>query len=372
VKQVKQTRAAIRGETFEELRLEGVSRDFGSHHALRELDLTIRGGEFVALLGPSGCGKTTALNCLAGLLPLTSGTITMDERRVDILPPEQRGFGMVFQNYALFPHMSVRANIGFGLRMRKVSKGDAKRRVDEAIKLVQLEKFAERLPGQLSGGQQQRVAIARAIVFEPPLVLMDEPLSNLDAKLRLDMRTEIRRIHQSVGLTTVYVTHDQEEALSLADRLVVLRDGRVMQVGTPEDLYMQPANRYVAGFMGYRNMLELKVTEGSGKFIKVADDTITLFGTGREELTSADAVAAFRPEDVLVGDTGENRIDATVEVVEFHGREQAVQARLADGQALTLRTDKRLAPGDRVALSIPKERVLVFSADTPAAPDEVV
>jgi putative spermidine/putrescine transport system ATP-binding protein len=373
VKQVKDApTGTIRGEAFRELRMEQVSRDFGSHHALRDLDLTIGGGEFVALLGPSGCGKTTALNCLAGLLPLTSGSITLDGRRIDQLPPEQRGFGMVFQSYALFPHMSVRNNIGFGLRMRKTARAEARRRVDEALKLVQLEQFADRLPGQLSGGQQQRVAIARAIVFEPPLVLMDEPLSNLDAKLRLDMRTEIRRIHQSVGLTTVYVTHDQEEALSLADRLVVLRDGQVMQIGTPEDLYMQPANRYVAGFMGYRNMLELDVSAGSGKFVTVSSDAMTLFGTCRDELTGAGAVAAFRPEDVVVADTGENRIDAVVEVVEFHGREQAVQARLGDGQALSLRTDKRLAPGDRVALSVPKERVLVFSADAPAMPEEVV
>jgi putative spermidine/putrescine transport system ATP-binding protein len=364
-------RSSIRGESFNELRLDKISRSFGTHHALRELDLTIRGGEFVALLGPSGCGKTTALNCLAGLLPLTSGAITLDGRRIDTLPPEQRGFGMVFQNYALFPHMSVRANIGFGLRMRRVPRAEARRRVDDALRLVQLEQFADRLPGQLSGGQQQRVAIARAIVFEPPLVLMDEPLSNLDAKLRLDMRIEIRRIHQSAGLTTVYVTHDQEEALSLADRLVVLRDGQVMQVGTPEDLYMQPANRYVAGFMGYRNMLELPLQGGTGEFVTVAEDDLTLFGSARGDLNGADAVAAFRPEDVVVADTGENRMDATVEVVEFHGREQAVQARLGNGQELTIRTDKRLAPGERVVLSVPKERVLVFPASAPAAPAEV-
>jgi putative spermidine/putrescine transport system ATP-binding protein len=364
-------RSSIRGESFNELRLDKISRSFGTHHALRALDLTIRGGEFVALLGPSGCGKTTALNCLAGLLPLTSGAITLDGRRIDTLPPEQRGFGMVFQNYALFPHMSVRANIGFGLRMRRVPRAEARRRVDDALRLVQLEQFADRLPGQLSGGQQQRVAIARAIVFEPPLVLMDEPLSNLDAKLRLDMRIEIRRIHQSAGLTTVYVTHDQEEALSLADRLVVLRDGQVMQVGTPEDLYMQPANRYVAGFMGYRNMLELPLQGGTGEFVTVAEDDLTLFGSARGDLNGADAVAAFRPEDVVVADTGENRMDATVEVVEFHGREQAVQARLGNGQELTIRTDKRLAPGERVVLSVPKERVLVFPASAPAAPAEV-
>jgi putative spermidine/putrescine transport system ATP-binding protein len=358
-------------KTFDELRLEKVSRRFGSRYALRDLDVTIQGGEFVALLGPSGCGKTTALNCLAGLLPLTSGTITLDGRRIDVLPPERRDFGMVFQNYALFPHMSVRSNIGFGLRMRKVPRGEVRRRVVDALKLVQLEEFADRLPGQLSGGQQQRVAIARAIVFEPPLVLMDEPLSNLDAKLRLDMRTEIRRIHQSVGLTTVYVTHDQEEALSMADRLLVLRDGRVMQAGTPEELYTHPANRYVAGFMGYRNMLALEVTARSGELVTLSGHGLTLSGTCRDEVDGTSAVAAFRPEDVVVGDTGENRIEAVAEVVEFHGREQSVQARLADGEALTVRTDKRLTAGSSVTLSVPKDRVLVFSPDVPAVPDEV-
>jgi putative spermidine/putrescine transport system ATP-binding protein len=361
----------IHGQKFRELRLAQVSRRFGNRYALRDLDLSIAGGEFIALLGPSGCGKTTALNCLAGLLPLTSGTITLDGRRIDVLPPERREFGMVFQNYALFPHMSVRGNIAFGLRMRKVPRAEVRRRVDEAIRLVQLDDFADRLPGQLSGGQQQRVAIARAIVFEPPLVLMDEPLSNLDAKLRLDMRTEIRRIHQSVGLTTVYVTHDQEEALSLSDRLVVLRDGVVQQIGTPEDLYTQPANRYVAGFMGYRNMLELSVSGGNGRYVTLTGSGLTLSGTRRDELTGQTAIAAFRPEDVLVADTGENRIDATVEVVEFHGREQAVQARLPDGQPLSIRTDKRLTAGAPVTLSVPRERVLVFSRDAPAAPEEV-
>jgi len=218
---------------FDHLRLEKVTRRFGDKVVLDALDLHIAGGEFVALLGPSGCGKSTALNCLAGLLPLSGGSIWLDNKRVDTLPPERRGFGMVFQNYALFPHMSVRRNIGFGLRMRGAGRSETRRRVDEALRLVQLPQYASRLPGQLSGGQQQRVAIARAVVIEPPLVLMDEPLSNLDAALRLDMRTEIRRLHQSLGLTTVYVTHDQEEALSLADRLVVLREGVVQQVGTP-------------------------------------------------------------------------------------------------------------------------------------------
>jgi putative spermidine/putrescine transport system ATP-binding protein len=350
-----------------ELRLERVSRGFGGVLALDGLDLTIKGGEFVALLGPSGCGKSTALNCLAGLLPLTGGTITLDGRRIDTVPPEQRGFGMVFQNYALFPHMSVRANIGFGLRMAKVGRAEVKRRVDEVLGLVQLTEHAGKFPGQLSGGQQQRVAIARAIVLEPALVLMDEPLSNLDAKLRLEMRTEIKRIHQTLGLTTVYVTHDQEEALSLADRLVLLREGHVQQVGTPEEVYAEPANRFVAGFMGYRNELELPVTSIADKTVVLGGGALT--GTRREELGEV-AVAAIRPEDFTVGD-GPNAMEADVEVVEYQGREQAIQARTADGAALYLRVAARLAPGDHVTVSVPPERVLVFAAESPAAPQEV-
>jgi putative spermidine/putrescine transport system ATP-binding protein len=257
------SRGEARGR-FHALRMEGVGRRFGTAVALDRLDLMIEGGEFIALLGPSGCGKSTALNCLAGLLPLSAGGIWLDDERIDGLPPEKRGFGMVFQNYALFPHLSVRRNVGFGLSIRRVPKAEIRRRVDETLALVELTDHADKLPGQLSGGQQQRVAIARAIVIEPRLVLMDEPLSNLDAKLRLQMRTEIRRLHQSLDLTTVYVTHDQEEALALADRIVVLRNGKVEQVGTPEQVYTYPANTYVAGFMGYRNLFELPVAAREG------------------------------------------------------------------------------------------------------------
>ena len=245
----------IASRDFRELRLEHVSRDFGQLRALRDVTLTVRRGEFVALLGPSGCGKSTALNCIAGLLDLTGGAIWLDERRLDDVGPEDRGFGMVFQNYALFPHMTVRRNIAFGLATQRRPADEISRRVNEALALVRLENQGDKLPGQLSGGQQQRVAIARAIVVEPPLVLMDEPLSNLDAKLRLEMRAEIRRIHTMLGCSTIYVTHDQEEALSLADRILVMIDGQPRQIGTPEDLYARPASADVAEFMGYRNLV---------------------------------------------------------------------------------------------------------------------
>ncbi|MFJ9781790.1 ABC transporter ATP-binding protein [Amycolatopsis sp. NPDC101161] len=344
--------------TFAQLRLDGVSRSFGTANALSGLDLAIARGEFVALLGPSGCGKSTALNCLAGLLPLTGGSIWLDDTRIDGQPPEQRGFGMVFQNYALFPHMSVRANVGFGLKMRKVGRADARRRVDEALRLVQLADHAAKFPAQLSGGQQQRVAIARAVVLEPPVVLMDEPLSNLDAKLRLEMRMEIRRLHQTLGLTTVYVTHDQEEALSLADRLVVLREGAVQQIGTPEEVYAQPVNSYVASFMGYRNLLDVTVTGTAGASVTVEGAGVRL--TGRGSLTEGPAEVAIRPEDFIVGDGAENALDVTVEIVEYHGRELSVSARLESGVPVYFRTDKRLAPGDTTRIGVPAERVLVF------------
>src|SRR5204862_2361389 len=234
-------------QQFNELRLAAVSRHLHNPSgaraaALHELTLTIKRGEFICLLGPSGCGKTTALNCIAGLLPVPGGTISLDHQRIDLLPPEKRGFGMVFQNYALFPHMTVRKNVAFGLMMRGTPAHEIKARVARAFELVQLTGHEDKLPGQLSGGQQQRVAIARAIVIEPPLLLMDEPLSNLDAKLRLEMRAEIRRIHRELDRTTIYVTHDQDEALSMSDRIAVLESGNMRQIGTPQDLDSRPSH----------------------------------------------------------------------------------------------------------------------------------
>ncbi|MFG2088431.1 MULTISPECIES: ABC transporter ATP-binding protein [unclassified Spirillospora] len=358
---------------FGHLRLDGVTRHFGKATALDGFDLRIEGGEFIALLGPSGCGKSTALNCLAGLLPLSDGAIWLDEERIDTLPPERRGFGMVFQNYALFPHLSVRKNVAFGLSVRRVGKAETARRVDEALATVELTEHAGKLPGQLSGGQQQRVAIARAIVLRPKLVLMDEPLSNLDAKLRVQMRTEIRRIHQDLGLTTVYVTHDQEEALALADRVVVLRSGQIEQIGTPEEVYTHPASAYIAGFMGYRNLLELPVLAGGGSVNGGAGGRVslgekgglTLTGLSRRPVTGARAVAAVRPEDFRVAEpdgsaTGENLVTVRVEVSEFHGREVAAEGVMDDGRVVHFRSPERIAPGERVTLTVPPERVLVF------------
>ena len=351
----------MRLPAFNELRIDRMSRSFGAHNALHEIDLTVRRGEFIALLGPSGCGKSTALNCIAGLLSPTGGEIRLDNRRIDTLRPEQRGFGMVFQNYALFPHMDVRRNVGFGLRMRGVAKAEAARRVEEALALVRLGAQAAKLPGQLSGGQQQRVAIARAVVIEPPLVLMDEPLSNLDAKLRLEMRAEIRRIHQALGATTIYVTHDQDEAMSLADRVVVLRDGRVRQVGTPAALYDMPDHLDVAEFMGFRNRLAGRVTARLDQQVVVDVAGAALAVTARDELAEgALAVVAVRPDDLAEGAPGPGALAATVDSIEYRGREFVGLAHAADGTELVFRSTTAAAPGAPIHLRIAEGRGLAF------------
>lgn len=346
---------------FRELRLDRISRTFGAHNALKEISLTVQRGEFIALLGPSGCGKSTALNCLAGLLPLTGGSIWLDDRRIDTLKPEQRGFGMVFQNYALFPHMTVRRNVGFGLQMQNVAKPEIQRRVDEALGVVRLASQASKLPAQLSGGQQQRVAIARAIAVEPPLVLMDEPLSNLDAKLRLEMRAEIRRIHSMLGSATIYVTHDQDEALSLADRIVVLRDGSVRQIGTPQELYKRPLHADVAEFMGFRNSLKGTIVRRSGEAVEVdCGFGASLHGIACDVTAGNQVVVAIRPSDLSPQVDG--AIEAHVTGMEYRGEAYYGTATGPGGQELFFRSETSLHVGDKVALSAPRDSVLVYAA----------
>jgi putative spermidine/putrescine transport system ATP-binding protein len=268
---------------------------------------------------------------------------------------------MVFQNYALFPHMSVRRNIGFGLNMHGIAKDKIERKVDEALSIVRLGDQGDKLPGQLSGGQQQRVAIARAIVIEPPLVLMDEPLSNLDAKLRLEMRAEIRRIHELIGSATIYVTHDQEEALSLADRIVVMRAGEVRQVGTPEGLYLRPAHADVAEFMGYRNQLRVRATRAD-KLIHVNVAGANLPATPVDAVDEGEVVAAIRPDDLAVSATGS--IAATVESAQYHGHSFYCSGRIADGTELYFQSDRRVSKGETVRLAADSGRVLVYSRAT--------
>src|SRR5512144_1096185 len=249
--------------------IQGVVKRFGAVTAVDAVDLTVADGELFTLLGPSGCGKTTLLRLLAGFYQPDAGEIRFGERVVSGLPAYERKIGMVFQNYALWPHMTVRANVAYGLRLRKLSSTEIETRLAEGLRKVNLVGFEARYPGQLSGGQQQRVALARALVLNPDLLLLDEPLSNLDAKIRVQVRAEIRKLQRALGITTVYVTHDQEEALSLSDRVAVMKDGKVLQVGVPRELYERPRTRFVADFVGTNNLLAGRVSRRTGADLEV-------------------------------------------------------------------------------------------------------
>jgi putative spermidine/putrescine transport system ATP-binding protein len=353
-------------EMIESLRFR-ITKRFGTKTVLRDFALEIRGKQFVTFLGPSGCGKSTALNILAGLIPATDGEVSLDGERIDHLPPEKRGFGMVFQNYALFPHMTVFGNIAFGLQLQRRPAEEIRRRVREMLDLVQLPGFEDRYPGQLSGGQQQRIAIARALVLHPRLLLLDEPLSNLDAKLRIEMRAEIKRLHTSLGLTSIYVTHDQVEALSLSDWVVVMRDGLLIQAGTPQEIHDQPANVFVADFMGFRNFFQVQVAAlGPDREVEAAGNGLKIRGKARHTFApGAPAVAAIRPDDVVIGGDagGPNAFRAKVDIVEYLGREDEVIVRLEAGGRLWVRTPTQVTPGEHLTVSLPPERVLFLPAE---------
>ncbi len=299
------------------VRLDHVTKRFGQQTALDDISLTIEAGELFFLLGPSGCGKSTLLRLIAGLHEPTSGKIFFGDKDVTGLSTEYRNAVMCFQSYALWPHMDARQNIRFGLEIRKVSKAEADRRVEEAVELVQLGQFAHKKPNEMSGGQQQRVALARALVVKPDCLLLDEPLSNLDAKLRLEMRTEIRRICRASGLTAIYVTHDQKEALSIADRMAVLNFGKIEQVGRPQDLYLMPKNRFVANFMGETNFIPGKVAAASAERVEV-QTAIGPVVAGKPPVSvnaGDEVVISIRPETIQLGNAGAptfNVFDAAV------------------------------------------------------------
>lgn len=281
------------------VQLQNVGLAFGNNVVLRNISLQIEPGEFFAFLGPSGSGKSTLLRLIAGFGPQPSGKILIDREDVSQLPPWKRNVGMVFQNYALWPHMTVRKNVAFGLEERKLPATEVRKRVDAALEVVGLREFAERRPSQLSGGQQQRVALARTIVVEPRVLLLDEPLSNLDANLRIHMRREIRELQQRLGITTIFVTHDQEEANTIADRMAVLNDGILQQVGSPITLYDQPANRFVASFLGTANLLQGKVDETSDGFVFQARSGIKI-PLPEYSISENPVTAMFRPQHLKI------------------------------------------------------------------------
>ena len=316
------------------LELEGLSKHFGHTVAVRDVSLSVGDGAFVVLLGPSGCGKTTTLRMIAGFIAPTSGRVRLGGADITALPPWRRNTGMVFQSYALFPHLTVAENVAFGLEMRKVSKAEIPARVAEALRLVRLERLGDRLPRQLSGGQQQRVALARALVIRPDVLLLDEPLSNLDAKLRETVRVEIRELQRQLGITTVMVTHDQEEALIMADRLVVMADGAVRQIGIQQELYERPADRFVAGFVGRSNLLPGTLVQ-PGCFETAGGLRIACTAGGAPRR----AVVALRPERLVAGPASAqlpNRVAGTVELVAYLGASIDVHVRLASGDRIVV------------------------------------
>ncbi len=312
-----------------DLVLQGVTKRYGEFHAVRDVTLNVAEGEFLVLLGPSGCGKTTTLRMIAGFIEPTDGMIKLGGRDITRLPPWQRNAGLVFQNYALFPHLTVAQNVAFGLEMRHVPPNEIKEKVDEALRLVRLGHLGDRLPRQLSGGQQQRVALARALAFRPDILLLDEPLSNLDAKLRQEVRVEIRELQRKLGLTTVMVTHDQEEALTMADRLVVMSEGSIRQAGTQRDLYERPANRFVAGFVGRSTFLGGEIAE-PGLFRTPAGLSIRCANTNG---VLGPATLAIRPERVTVALQPvaglDNSFTGEVEFVSYLGPLLDIHVRIA-------------------------------------------
>ena len=350
------------------LEIDNLQKKFAQTTAVEHVQLTVTRGEFVSLLGPSGCGKTTTLRMIAGFESPSSGAIRVHGVDVTHRPPHQRHVGMVFQSYALFPNMTVAENIGFGLKVAKKPVAEIKRRVDEMLDLIKLPALKNRYPYQLSGGQQQRVALARALAIQPQLLLLDEPLSALDAKIRVALRNEIRSIQRTLGITTIYVTHDQEEALSLSDRIVVMNNGRVEQVGTPFEIYNFPRTSFVASFVGTLNVLRGQVADPSGGKIMV-DGQEVIAARGLERTRAGDACSvALRPEVVSFGEAAEdgNRMHGTVEDVNFLGSVVRIRVRFKDN-AISLDTfnNPRLAlpqRGQRLAVSFPREAVLALEA----------
>jgi ABC-type sugar transport system ATPase subunit len=334
------------------VRLEGVKKVYPNGHvAAQGLDLDIHDGEFMVLVGPSGCGKSTALRMIAGLETPTGGRILIGDRDVTVLPPQQRDIAMVFQTYALYPHMTVRENLGFGLRMRGAGREEIEKRVEEAGRALSLETVLERKPAQLSGGQRQRVALGRAIVREPKVFLFDEPLSNLDAKLRVETRAELARLHRRLAATVVYVTHDQEEAMTLGSRVAVMRDGFLQQVAPPMELYLRPANQFVAGFVGSPAMNFLPA------------------GEVPSALTRRGGTLGIRPHDIQIVGSGAGDENAYVELVESRGSEQLVYLCLrGNNQGPAIRVvappETQVEPEQIVGLRFDRERLHWFDAES--------
>ena len=335
---------------------------YGDKVIIPDLSLEIKSGEFFTLLGPSGCGKTTLLRMIAGFNSIEGGDFYFGDKRINDLNPAKRNIGMVFQNYAIFPHLNVRDNVAYGLKARKVDKAEIEKKVNEALELVQITHLADRKPNELSGGQQQRVALARAFIIEPSVLLMDEPLSNLDAKLRVQMRTVIKKLQKRLGITTIYVTHDQEEALAISDRIAVMKDGHIMQIGTPQEIYAKPDNPFVAGFIGVSNFLDCEVSEDGTVVIK---NEVKIKVPMRKKYNGAGKLSA-RPEQLFFSKEG---MPGTIQISTFLGDYIEYEVLLDDGQSLIINeytkdTSEVHADGEKVFISFDPEKISLYTAET--------
>jgi multiple sugar transport system ATP-binding protein len=349
-----------------------VTKRYGDVLAVDDLNLEISDGEFMVLVGPSGCGKTTSLRMIAGLEEITAGELRIGERIVNDVAPKDRDIAMVFQSYALYPHMTVRDNLAFGLKLRKVPKADIERRVNEAADILDIGRYLGRKPKELSGGQRQRVALGRAIVREPAVFLMDEPLSNLDAKLRVQTRAELARLHQRLRTTTVYVTHDQVEAMTMGSRIAVMSEGLLQQVGTPQELYDHPVNRFVAGFIGSpsMNFLDVTVAGATGATTLEAPDTTIPVPDRLRSVTGAAGrtlVAGFRPDHLDLDEVGPNAatIRGRADVVEYLGAQELIHVTAAGKDLVAIvSAEHAVRPGDLLTLRLPLDKLHVFDTES--------
>lgn len=343
-------------------------KKFGDNTVIPDLSLEIKEGEFLTLLGPSGCGKTTFLRMIAGFTPIDGGDFYFGDQKINELDPAKRNIGMVFQNYAIFPHLSVRKNVEFGLKNQRLSKTEIKRRTDEFLKLMQMDMLADRMPDKLSGGQQQRVALARALCIQPQVLLMDEPLSNLDAKLRIEMRTVIKSIHQNLGITTVYVTHDQEEAMAVSDRIAVMKAGVIQHLGTPKSIYQRPFNLFVSSFIGRSNLLEGRLAFRNGlPFAKIDDYEVALNNIQKQYVSEQMIIVSVRPQELRIEEAASKGIPAVIDDCVFLGQNTHYFLHLENGHEIEVvqesTIEHTLPRGMQVHLGIDAEKVNVFTED---------
>ena len=353
----------------EEIIIKHALKKYGDNVIIPDLSLDIREGEFFTLLGPSGCGKTTLLRMIAGFNSIEGGDFFFGEKRINDLDPAKRNIGMVFQNYAIFPHLTVRKNVEFGLKNKKLPKAQIAEQTDKFMKLMQIDQYADRMPERLSGGQQQRVALARALCIEPDVLLMDEPLSNLDAKLRVEMRTVIKNIQHSVGITTVYVTHDQEEAMAVSDRIAVMNAGVIQHVGTPKSIYQRPANLFVATFIGRSNVIKGKLVVDGGKtYLETLSGYRAEIHTVRpEQQKEQEITLSVRPEEFLLDRDSTEGISAIVDDCVFLGLNTHYFVHLSSGEEVEIiqesSIDSIIEPGSEIKLKINTDKVNLFTAD---------